>query len=130
MSDSHASPTSTTSDPPSTSTTSDPLALQSFTMPPVDRSKGRNVHIYDAKNPTVMLGGLILSNGVTNRNLYSMLDIFIGYEVPKEVPLDEEKPFLRDEEGTKIEKNEDPLQPGKYYIVTTCRFLYHPLMIK
>ena len=50
-----------------------------------------------------------------------MLDIFNGYEAPKEVPLDEEKPFLRDDEGTKIEKNDDPLQPGKYYIVTTCK---------
>jgi hypothetical protein len=130
MSASHASPISTTSDPPSASTTSDPLALQSSTMPPVDRSRGRDVHIYDARTPTVVLGGLILSNGVTNRNLYSMLDIFIGYEAPKEVPLNEEEPFLRDTEGTKIEKNDDPLQPGKYYIVTTCRVLYHLLMIK
>jgi hypothetical protein len=70
-----------------------------------------------------MLGGLILSNGVANRNLYSMLDIFIGYEAPKEVSLDEEKPFLRDEESTKIEKNDDPLQIRSFLII-----LNDPLM--
>lgn len=96
-------------------------------MPPVNRSGGRNVHIYDDKKPTVVLGGLILSNGVTNANLYSMLDIFIVYE---DVPLNEEEPFLRDNKGTKIEKNDDPLQPGEYYIITSCRFLCHPLMVK
>jgi hypothetical protein len=95
---------------------------------PIDRSTGRNVHIYDAKNPTIVLGGLILSRGVTNRNLYWMLNIFIKYDAPKEVPLDGEEPFLQDREGTKIEKNDDPLQPGEYYIVTTRRFLHHPLM--
>jgi hypothetical protein len=102
--------------------TPDSLVLQTPTIPPADRSKGRNVHIYNAENPTVVLGGLVLSHGVTNANLYSMLGIFILYEAPKEVPLDEEKPFLRDKEGTKIEKNDDPLQPGEYYIVSTCRF--------
>jgi len=63
----------------------------------------------------------MLSNGVTNANLYSMLDIFIVYDTPREVLLDEEKPFLQDKEGTKIEKNDDPLQPGEYYIVATCK---------
>jgi hypothetical protein len=27
--------------------------------------------------------------------------------------------FLRDENGKKVEKDDDPLQPGKYYIVAT-----------
>jgi hypothetical protein len=130
MSDSHDSPTSTSSDSHESSLCNTPnsFVLETFTMPPIDRSRGRNVHIYDAKNPTIMLGGLILSNGVTNRNLYSMLDHFITYKAPEELPLDEEEPFLRDEGGTKIEKNDHPLQPGEYYIVTTCRFLHHPLM--
>jgi hypothetical protein len=99
-------------------------------MPPIDRSGGQNVHIFDVKKPTVVLGGLILSNGVTNANLYSMLDIFIVYEAPKDVPLNEEKPFLRNNEGTKIEKNDDPLEPGEHYIITSCRFLRHLLMVK
>jgi hypothetical protein len=138
MSDPHESPTSTSSDShessisttPGSPKTSDSLVLQTPTMSPNDRSGGRNVHIYDAEKPTTVLGGLILSNGVTNANLYSMLDIFIVYKAPKEVPLDEVKPFLRNKEGTKIEKNDDPIQPGEYYLVTPCRFLYHPLMIK
>src|SRR5271155_4233040 len=49
---------------------------------PISRSGGRNVHIYDAKKPTAVLGGLILSNGVTNANLYSMLGSFIVFESP------------------------------------------------
>jgi hypothetical protein len=103
MSDSHDSQTSTSSDShePSPPKTPNSVVLQIPTMA-FDRSRGRNVHIYDAEN--------------------SMLDIFIGYEAPKEMPL-EEQPFLRDKEGTKIEKSDDPLQPGEYYIVTTCRVL-------
>jgi hypothetical protein len=137
MSDSHESPTSTSDShessiftPSGSPKTPDSLMLQTSTMPPIDRSGGRNVHIFDAKKPTVVLGGLILSNGVTNANLYSMLDIFIVYEAPKDVPLNEEKPFLQNNEGTKIEKNDDPLEPGEYYIITSCRFLRHPLMVK
>ena len=126
MSDSHESPTSTSSDSPKTS---DSLVLQTSTMPPIDRSGGRNVYIYDAENPTVVLGGLILSNGVTNANLYSMLDIFIVYEESFS-PEDEEPFLLQDEEGTRIEKNNDQLQPGKYYIISISRFLHHPFIIK
>ena len=71
-----SSPTSTASDAPSE--TSDPLAPpQISTMPPINRSAGRNVHIYDANDPTAVLGGLILVNGVTNANFYSMVEILI-----------------------------------------------------
>jgi hypothetical protein len=98
MSDSHESPTSTTSDP---------LVLQTSTMP-IDRSGGRNVHIYDAENPTVVLGSLILSNGITNANLYSMLDIFIVYKEP--FSLEDKEPFLlQNKEGVRIKKNNHPL---------------------
>ena len=44
-----------------------------------DRSGGRNVHIYDTKDPDVVLGGLILTNGVTNANFYSMIEIFLFF---------------------------------------------------
>jgi hypothetical protein len=88
-------------------------------MPPFNRSRGRNVHIYDAKNPTVVLGGLILSNGVTNTNFYSMVEILIIFTSTF---------FLQDETGTKIEKDDYPFLPGKYYIVATGEFslsLFH-----
>jgi hypothetical protein len=121
-----------------TSTTSDPFfgVLQPLLRPPRDRTGGRNVHIYDARNPTAVFGGLILSNGVTNANLYSMLLIFTVFEGP--FPQNQELFYLEFEDPshlqgarrTRIEKNNHPLQPGKYYIVTMSRFLHHPFMIK
>ncbi|KAI4133790.1 MAG: hypothetical protein LQ347_002063 [Umbilicaria vellea] len=76
-------------------------------MAPRDRSRGRNVQIYDAKDHTSVLGGLILTNGVTNANLYSMIEIVVLFTTDFEI---------RDEGDTKIERNDDPLQPGVYYI--------------
>jgi len=129
-----SSPTSTSnSQESSTSTTSDPFSKTSDVLqplpPPINRSEGRDVHIYDAKNSTAVLGGLILSNGVTNANLYSMLSIFIVFEKPFP-PQNEELFHLQDVKRNRIEKNNHPLQPGKHYIVTTSRFLHHPFMIK
>jgi hypothetical protein len=82
-------------------------------MPPINRSGGRNVLIYDANNPTVVLGGLILSNGVTNANFYLMAEIFIIFISTF---------FLQDEHSTRIQKDDHPLQPGKYYIIATGEF--------
>ncbi|KAF2194976.1 hypothetical protein K469DRAFT_545534 [Zopfia rhizophila CBS 207.26] len=85
-------------------------------MPPIDRSRGRNVHIYDANDPATVLGGLILAKGVTNTNFYSMVEmlfIFTGTF------------FLRDEGNTKIEKDDRPLQPGEYSIVAADPFNVH-----
>jgi hypothetical protein len=92
-------------------------------MPPINRSRGRNVHIYDAKNPTIVLGGLILSNGVTNANFYSMVEILIIFA---------SNFFLQDEHDIKVEKDDHPLQPGKYYIVNTGKFPYtnHSFTVK
>ena len=36
----------------------------------VDRSDGRDVHIYSAVDPSTMLGGLIRSKGINNVNIY------------------------------------------------------------
>jgi hypothetical protein len=89
-------------------------------MAPRDRSRGRDVHIYDAKDPTTVLGGLILTNGVTNTNFYSMVEILVLFMSDFE---------LRDEDDTKIEKNDDPLQPGRYYINAACKFLYNHVVV-
>jgi hypothetical protein len=92
-------------------------------MAPGDRSKWRDVHIYDAndrprairddstESPKV-IGGLILTNGVTNANFYSMVEIIVVFESDFE---------LRDENDAKIERNDDPLQPGKYYIAAKSK---------
>jgi hypothetical protein len=54
---------------PTMSSPASPASAQVSTMAPTDRSRGRDVHIYDAKDPTIVLGGLILKNGVTNTQL-------------------------------------------------------------
>ena len=82
-------------------------------MPPTNRSLGRNVHIYDAKHPDSVIGGLVLTNGVTNDNFYSMIEILIIFTSAF---------LLRDEGGTEIKKDNRPLQLGKYYIVATGKF--------
>jgi len=82
-------------------------------MPPLNRSLGRNVHIYDAKHPDSVIGGLVLTNGVTNDNFYSMVEILIVFTSTF---------LLRDEGGAEIKKDNDPLQPGKYYIIATGKF--------
>jgi hypothetical protein len=83
-------------------------------MAPIDRSKGRDVNIYDAKDPSTVIGGLILTNGVTNTNLYAMVEVFVLFESSFE---------LRATGDTITERNEQPLQPGNYYIFAACRSL-------
>lgn len=71
-----------------------------------NRSAGRNIHIYNANEPDTVLGGLYVNNGVTNANFFFTSDY-----------------FLRDEGGNTILRDDYPLQPNKYYIVTQGRFL-------
>jgi hypothetical protein len=83
-------------------------------MPAPNRSGGRNVHIYDATDPDTVLGGLVLTNGVTNANFYSMVDI---------VCILDSQYVLREEAGMTIQRDDHPLHAGKYYIVTSGRLL-------
>ncbi|MCJ1256007.1 hypothetical protein MMC24_003826 [Lignoscripta atroalba] len=79
-----------------------------------DRSKGRNVSIFAANDPTrTVLGGLVLTNGVTNQNFYSMIEILLVFQSAF---------FLQGEGGVVIERNNDPLQPGNYYVSSTGTF--------
>ncbi|KAL2395074.1 hypothetical protein ABEF95_000494 [Exophiala dermatitidis] len=84
-------------------------------MPALDRSAGRNVHIYDLNDPATEIGGLLLLPGITNGNFYTMIEIIVVFESPSSF-------FLQNENETKIKKDDHPLQPGKYYIVTTSSF--------
>ncbi|KAI9877963.1 MAG: hypothetical protein M1830_002331 [Pleopsidium flavum] len=84
-------------------------------MPATNRVEGRNVHIYDAKDPSKSLGGLILTDGITNANFYAMIDILFIFESTF---------ILRLNNGNKtVPKNRDALQQGNYHIVTTDTFL-------
>lgn len=73
-----------------------------------DRSRGRNVHIYDAKDRSKLLGGLMLNNGITNFNLYSMVEIWLLFDSSFSI---------ENEAAATLERNEEPLTGGKYYIV-------------
>lgn len=72
-----------------------------------DRSVGRNVHLYDAKNRGSVLGGLILTNGVTKSNFYSVMEILL---------LSQSSFTIEHETSVTLERNEEPLPPGNYYV--------------
>lgn len=78
------------------------------------RSSGRDVHIYDAKDRSRLLGGLILNNGVTKLNFYSMVEVWIFFESSF---------VIENEAGMALEKTEEPLIRGNYYIVGRLRAL-------
>ncbi|RPA88907.1 hypothetical protein L873DRAFT_1724108 [Choiromyces venosus 120613-1] len=78
-------------------------------MSSADRSAWRNTFIYDPNNRHTVLGGLWATPGITNANLYSMLEIFCLFSNTFE---------LHDEAGQLVEKDVAQLQPGNYYIVT------------
>ena len=84
-------------------------------MPTTNRSAGRNVHIYDANDPTTVLGGLTLTNGVTNANFYSMVEILFIFT----------STFFLREGDIVIQRDDHLLQPGNYYIVATSEFHYY-----
>ena len=79
-------------------------------MPAINRSAGRNVHVYNASNPGKVLGGLVLTNGITNTNLYAVLAILFVFGSTS---------MLENEHSTLIPRDTNPLQPGNYYINTT-----------
>ena len=88
-------------------------------MSAANRSAGRDVFIYDAKDPDTVLGGLILTNGVTNANFYSMAEIFVFVDSDY---------VLRDEGGATLQRDDGSLQPGNYYIVTNGRLPSHVIV--
>jgi len=75
----------------------------------------RNVHFYDSNDPSVVLGGLVLNQGVTNKNFYAMLEVLI---VPSEnsgciITLDDGQPFfsLKDTAGNVIPRDDSHIEP-------------------
>ena len=76
-------------------------------MPPQNRSAGRDVHIFDTHDRSTSIGGLILTEGVTNSNLYTMIEIFVLFN---------SEYVLRNESDVEMGKDASPLLPGNYYI--------------
>lgn len=77
------------------------------------RAIGRNVHLYDPNDPYIVLGGLLATRGMTNANLYSMVDIILIFTTSY---------TLRLKSGTTIERNSYSLEPGSYFVVTAGSF--------
>jgi hypothetical protein len=88
-------------------------------MPATLRSAGWTVHIYDSNDPATVIGGLALAPGITNANLHAMIEILVIFSSTF---------FLRDENKTKIERDNHPLQAGKYYIIAAGKFIINSLL--
>ncbi|KAK3364515.1 hypothetical protein B0T25DRAFT_628158 [Lasiosphaeria hispida] len=74
------------------------------------RALARDIFIYDLQNFDTLLGGLVLTTGVTNANFYAMVGIIINASLPG--------PFiLQDENGTTVAQGTQPLLPGRYFVV-------------
>jgi hypothetical protein len=84
-------------------------------MAPISRSVGRNIHVYDAADRTTVLGGLILTKGITNANFYSMVEILVLFTTGFE---------LLNENNVKIERNDNLLLPGRFYINPSGKYLH------
>jgi len=85
-------------------------------MPSLDRSPWRDTYIYASDNRTTVLGGLWVAEGVTNANLYSMLEVFCFFTDTFD---------LHDCNNQLVERDEQQLQPGNYYIFTDGKFLLY-----
>jgi hypothetical protein len=68
----------------------------------------RDVHIFDISDRDTSIGGLVLTAGVTNANLYAMIEIFVIFNGEY---------ILRNESDTTIEKDYID-SPRKYFFNT------------
>ena len=82
-------------------------------MAPVDRSAWHDNIIYASDNRDKPLGGLCAAEGITNANLYSMLEIICSFT---------DTFTLHNNNGQLVERDGQQLQPGNYYIATNGRF--------
>ena len=99
------------------------------TMPPLNRSRCRDVHIFDARDRNTSIGGLILTAGVTNANLYAMIEIFVIFDGEdvlqnKSSTAVEGEYLLQNESNIVIEKDDSMLLPGNYYIYSSCKLFF------
>ena len=85
------------------------------TTPPTDRLAWRDTHIYASYSRDTMLGGLWASEGITNANLYSMLEIICSFT---------DTFHLYDDHKQLVGKDGQQLRPGNYFVVTNGRFLH------
>ena len=91
-------------------------------MQPNNRAGGRDTFIYDSNHRDTLLGGLWVAEGITNANLYCMVDIICIFT---------DTFYIHDNNEQLVERDEKPLQPGNYFIVSNgkslLRFLRYSL---
>ncbi|KAG0138512.1 hypothetical protein HOY82DRAFT_463281, partial [Tuber indicum] len=73
----------------------------------LNRSASYNTHICAANDRDTVLGGLWVLPGITNANLYFMVDILCILTASFDIP---------DDSQQIVAKDEQPLRPGNYYI--------------
>ena len=89
-------------------------------MPPHNRSAARDVHTFDINDRDTSIGGLVLTAGVTNANLYAMIEIFVIFNGEY---------ILRNERDTTIEKDDSALLPGNYYIDSPRKYFFNTFFL-
>ncbi len=86
-------------------------------MPPRNRSRARDIYIFNTSDRDTPIGGLILTAGVTNANLYTMIEIFVIFDGEY---------ILRNESDITIEKEDNSLLlPGNYFINSPSQCFFH-----
>ncbi len=80
----------------------------------------RDVHIFDTSDRDTSIGGLVLTAGVTNANLYAMIEIFVIFNGEY---------ILRNESDTTIEKDDSPLLPRNYYIDSPRKYFFNTFFL-
>lgn len=73
------------------------------------RAIDRDVFLSDLQDPATVLGGLVLAAGVTNDNLYTMVEIVFILQGTY---------FIQNDDGDTLPRDTRPLLPGLYLIVT------------
>jgi len=73
------------------------------------RSGHRDAYIYASDAFEMLLGGLWIAKGITNANLYSMMEIFCSFSSTFSLQL---------HGGPLIKRDNSQLQPGSYFVVT------------
>ena len=68
----------------------------------------RDVFFFDFRDPLTLLGGLVLTPGVTNANFHAMIDIVLVVSSTY---------FLQNDNGETLQRDSQPLLPGNYYVV-------------
>ncbi|KAK3358077.1 hypothetical protein B0T25DRAFT_605509 [Lasiosphaeria hispida] len=68
----------------------------------------RDIFIYDLQDSDTLLGGLVLTAGVTNANFYAMVDIITDVSPPPGHFI------LQDDNGETVAQDTQPLLPRRY----------------